>query len=53
MKSDGISTNTVEIYCPLSQTWSTGKPMLTARKGAKAAVIKGKLYVIGGKVLAM
>ncbi len=44
----GPATNIMEVFDPIAGTWSTGKPMLTARIGATAAVLGGKIYVIGG-----
>ena len=41
-------TNALEIYDPVANTWSTGASMVTARYGAAAGVIGGKLYVSGG-----
>ena len=38
----------LEIYDPATESWSAGADMLTARSGACAAVVEGKLYVIGG-----
>ena len=42
------TTATLEIYDPVTNTWSNGTPMVTARFGAAAGVIAGKLYVAGG-----
>ena len=41
-------TNVVEIYDPSTDTWSTGKPALTARTYAETAVLNGKIYMVGG-----
>src|SRR5208282_4793977 len=41
-------TNALEIYDPVANTWSIGASMVTARYGAAAGVIGGKLYVSGG-----
>lgn len=38
-----------EAYDIASDTWTTGAPMPTARSGIGAAVIDGKIYVIGGR----
>ena len=38
----------LEVYDPLSDTWTTKMPMPTARIGAAAAVVNGKIYVMGG-----
>ncbi len=39
---------TVEIYDPATAIWTTGTPMPTPRKDPVAAVVGGKIYVIGG-----
>jgi N-acetylneuraminic acid mutarotase len=39
---------TVEIYDPATDSWSTGTPMPFAVSAAMAAVVNGKIYVIGG-----
>ena len=38
----------LEIYDPVSNTWSTGAPMPSRRYGAAAGVIGNKLYIAGG-----
>jgi len=38
-----------EVYDIAGDTWSTSAPMPTARSGIGAAVIDGKIYVIGGE----
>ena len=43
-----VSTN--EEYDPATDTWATKSPMPTPRRAAGAAVVNGKIYVIGGKV---
>ncbi|MDP3706920.1 MAG: kelch repeat-containing protein [Polaromonas sp.] len=45
----GPSTNVLEIYDPVTNTWSTGNPMPTARMGLVATVANGKIYAIGGR----
>jgi N-acetylneuraminic acid mutarotase len=40
--------NTVEIYDPATNSWSTGTALPTARANLSAAVVNGKIYVIGG-----
>jgi hypothetical protein len=42
------TTNALEIYDPISNTWSSGLAMPTPRFGAASGVINGKLYVTGG-----
>ncbi len=42
------TTNALEIYDPVANSWLNGSPMVTARFGAAAGVIAGKLYVSGG-----
>jgi N-acetylneuraminic acid mutarotase len=39
---------TLEVYDPKQDVWTTRKPMPTAREGCAAAVLNGKLYVLGG-----
>ena len=39
----------VQIYDIASKTWSEGSRMPTKRSGGGAAVIKGKIYVTGGR----
>ncbi|NIM58986.1 MAG: hypothetical protein GTO16_08605 [Candidatus Aminicenantes bacterium] len=41
-------TNRVDVYDPATDTWSPGNPMPTARDWPGAAVVDGKIYVIGG-----
>jgi len=41
-------TNRVDVYDPTTDTWSPGNPMPTARDFPGAAVVDGKIYVIGG-----
>ena len=38
----------VEIYDPATDSWETGIPMPNARMGHAAAVVGGKIYVMGG-----
>lgn len=40
--------NTVEVYDPINNIWTTSKPIITARRGCGVAVFNDKLYVIGG-----
>jgi N-acetylneuraminic acid mutarotase len=39
---------TVEEYDPATDTWTTKNPMQAAKSGVVAAVVDGKIYVIGG-----
>lgn len=43
-----IATADVDVYDTETDTWTTAAPMLVPRADAEAAVIDGKLYVIGG-----
>ncbi|MBC2581761.1 S8 family serine peptidase [Clostridium sp. DJ247] len=40
--------DTVEIYDPVLNTWTTGAPLPIPCYSAEAAVVNGKIYVIGG-----
>jgi N-acetylneuraminic acid mutarotase len=44
----GYSVNSLWVYDPATNTWSPKAPMSTYRGAAAAAVINGKLYVLGG-----
>jgi N-acetylneuraminic acid mutarotase len=44
-----IPVDRLEVYDPATNTWATKAPMPAARLGAGAAVINGKLYVVGGE----
>jgi len=44
----GVYLNTVEVYDPVTNTWTTDTPAPTARSGAGGAVVNGVLYVVGG-----
>jgi len=41
-------TSSVEVFDPVTESWSTVTPMPTARNELAAAVVDGKIYVIGG-----
>lgn len=41
-------TGLLEVYDPLTNTWTTRAPMPSSRNNAAAGVIDGKLYVAGG-----
>ena len=45
--SNGAPVDSLSVYDPASDTWSTKAPMPTARYGAVAAVLNDSLYVIG------
>lgn len=40
--------DSVEIYDPLQDTWTPGKPMPVRRAGLAATVLKGQIYLFGG-----
>ena len=46
-----IPTNTNEAYDPKTNTWTTKSPMPTARHHISSAVIDGKLFVVGVRIL--
>ena len=46
-----ISTSTVEMYDPKSDTWEQKANMPTARSGVSVSVVDGKIYAIGGSKL--
>jgi N-acetylneuraminic acid mutarotase len=43
--------NTVEVYDPVTNTWTTKAPMPTARLWFSASVVDGKIFVIGGALV--
>ena len=45
--SSGIS-NSVEVYDPTSNSWTTKAPMPVMRSSAIAELVNGKIYIIGG-----
>jgi N-acetylneuraminic acid mutarotase len=45
---ENLATN--EVYDTVSGTWSSARPMLTARNHHGAALIDGKIHVVGGRV---
>ena len=45
---ENVATN--EVFDIATGTWSTAKPMLTARNHHGAALIEGKIYVVGGRI---
>ncbi|MBT0159506.1 hypothetical protein G4O51_05930 [Candidatus Bathyarchaeota archaeon A05DMB-2] len=46
--TSGGYTGVNEVYDPTTDTWETKAPMLTARGWLTAAVVNGKIYLIGG-----
>jgi hypothetical protein len=38
-----------EVYDPASDTWTTGPPLPTPRSGVAAAVVGGRMVVLGGE----
>ena len=44
-----IFTGLVEVYDPLTNRWEKRADMPTARNGVNAAVVDGKIYVLGGQ----
>jgi uncharacterized protein (TIGR03437 family) len=46
--SSGTATTAARVFNPQTNTWDALAPMKTARYGHRAAVIDGKLYVVGG-----
>jgi hypothetical protein len=44
-----LSTNSNEVYDVASDSWSTLKPMPTARDSLTANLVNGKIYLIGGR----
>lgn len=44
-----LDTTLHNIYDPVNDTWTRGKPAPTARNSAGAAVIDGLIYVVGGR----
>lgn len=45
---ENVATN--EVYDTRTNTWSAARPMLTARNHHGAALIDGKIYVVGGRI---
>jgi N-acetylneuraminic acid mutarotase len=45
------NTNLVDVYDLAANTWSSVKPMPTARSGSAVAVLDGKIFVFGGERL--
>ena len=45
----GWGSNVVQEYDPLTQIWTTKRPMPTVRGGSGIGVIHGRIYVVGGR----
>ncbi len=43
--------NTVEVYDPVTNTWTTKAPMPTARLWFSTSLVDGKIYAIGGALV--
>ncbi|NBI31260.1 kelch repeat-containing protein, partial [Chengkuizengella marina] len=48
LRNFNIKTNSVEVYDPLSNSWTQLSNMKDERTGSKTEVIDGKIYVLGG-----
>lgn len=51
LNSSHIPVNTNYAYDPKRDTWTTKSPMPTARHHLQTAVVDGKLYALGGRIL--
>ena len=51
LNSSHVPLNTNYAYNPKSNTWTTKSPMPTARHHLQTAVIDGKLFALGGRIL--
>ena len=45
----GLTGSTHEVYDPASDTWTTAAPLPTGRSGIGAAVLAGRIHVLGGE----
>lgn len=50
---DGDGTDLAQVYNPKTCVWAEVAPMQIARSGSAACTLKGKIYVIGMKLLAL
>jgi hypothetical protein len=48
---DGALLSSVQKYCPLSKTWISVAPLLSARSGHAAVAVGTEIYVLGGTTL--
>ena len=46
---EAVVLGTVEMYDPVTETWTQKTDMPTARYGLSTAVVNGKIYAIGGR----
>ena len=51
LNSSDVPVNTNYAFDPKTNTWSTKAPMPTARQHLQTAVVDGKLYALGGRIL--
>jgi N-acetylneuraminic acid mutarotase len=51
LNSSDVPVNTNYAYNPKTNTWSTKAPMPTARQHLQTAVVDGKLFALGGRIL--
>src|SRR5439155_20667460 len=45
----GIDGTTHEVYDPVSDSWAAAAPLPTGRSGIGAAVLAGRIHVLGGE----
>lgn len=48
---DGDGTDLAQVYNPKTAVWTEVAPMQIARSGSAACTLKGKIYVIGNKLI--
>ena len=51
LNASHLPVNTNYAYDPKTNTWTTKAPMPTARQHLQTAVVDGKLYAMGGRIL--